>query len=180
MVEVLILALGLAMDAFAVSIALGSKPAVSLQKLAIYAGGYFGVFQGIMPLIGDQVGRQSVNYLAEVTPIIAFLILLFIGAKMIFESFKHDSQETQINRISHRIMLTLAIATSIDAMAAGFTFTVLEFNVLQACSVIGVITFVMSFIGVYIGNRGVLWLEEKAEFLGGCILILIGFKLILF
>jgi putative Mn2+ efflux pump MntP len=180
MSEVVLLALGLAMDAFAVSIALGAKPAVSLRQLAYYAGGYFGFFQGVMPLIGDQVGRQSVNYMAEVTPIIAFIILLFIGVKMIYESISQDTDQEQIKRISHRIMLTLAIATSIDAMAAGFTFAVLEFKVLHACLIIGAITFFMSFVGVYIGSKGFLWLEKKAEFIGGCILILIGFKLILF
>lgn len=178
MLEVVILALALSMDAFAVSIGLGSKQVPSHRKLAIQAAVYFGLFQGLMPLIGYLGGKGLLGWIEVYAPWIAFLLLLFIGGKMIFEAFS-EGIEDDIAQITQRVMLTLAIATSIDAMAAGFALNLLEANPFVACGIIGVITMLMSAIGVFIGKRSGTWLESKAELLGGVILILIAIKLVL-
>lgn len=178
MLEVIILALALSMDAFAVSIGLGSKPVDSHRKLAIQAAVYFGLFQGLMPLIGYLGGKGLLGWIEVYAPWIAFLLLLFIGGKMIFEAFS-EGIEDDIAQITQRVMLTLAIATSIDAMAAGFALNLLEANPFVACGIIGLVTMLMSAIGVYIGKRSGTWLESKAELLGGVILILIAIKLVL-
>ncbi|ACV25540.1 manganese efflux pump MntP [Kangiella koreensis] len=178
MIEVIILALALSMDAFAVSVGLGSKPVESHKKLAIWAAVYFGLFQGLMPLVGYLGGKGLLGWIEAYAPWIAFLLLLFIGGKMIFEAFSEGIEE-DISQITQRVMLTLAIATSIDAMAAGFALNLLQVNALVACLIIGLVTFVMSAIGVYIGKRSGTWLESKAELLGGVVLILIGIKIVL-
>lgn len=178
MLEVIILALALSMDAFAVSIGLGSKPVSSHRKLAVQASVYFGLFQGLMPLVGYLGGKGLLGWIEVYAPWIAFLLLLFIGGKMIFEAFS-EGIEDDIAQITQRVMLTLAIATSIDAMAAGFALNLLDANPFVACGIIGLITMLMSAIGVYIGKRSGTWLESKAELLGGVILILIAIKLVL-
>lgn len=178
MIEVVILALALSMDAFAVSVGLGSKPVASHKRLAVWAAIYFGLFQGLMPLVGYLGGKGLLGWIEVYAPWIAFLLLLFIGGKMIFEAFSEGIEE-DISQITQRVMLTLAIATSIDAMAAGFALNLLEVNALLACLIIGLVTFVMSAIGVYIGKRSGTWLESKAELLGGVVLILIGIKIVL-
>lgn len=178
MFEVIVLALALSMDAFAVSVGLGSKPVASHKKLAIWAAIYFGLFQGLMPLVGYLGGKGLLGWIEVYAPWIAFLLLLLIGGKMIFEAFSEGIEE-DISQITQRVMLTLAIATSIDAMAAGFALNLLQVNALLACLIIGLVTFVMSAIGVYIGKRSGTWLESKAELLGGIVLILIGIKIVL-
>ncbi|MHC9512010.1 manganese efflux pump MntP [Kangiella sp. M94] len=178
MFEVIVLALALSMDAFAVSIGLGSKPVTSHKNLAIWAAIYFGLFQGLMPLVGYLGGKGLLGWIEIYAPWVAFLLLLFIGGKMIFEAFSEGIEE-DISQITQRVMLTLAIATSIDAMAAGFALNLLAVNALLACIIIGAVTCVMSAIGVYIGKRSGTWLESKAELLGGVVLILIGIKIVL-
>jgi len=179
MLEVLLLAVALAMDAFAVSIGLGSKEdKKNLSALALKAGCWFGIFQGLMPLIGYLGGKGILGWIEAFAPWIAFGLLLLIGGKMIYESFCEGVQEN-IVQLTHRVMLMLAIATSIDAMAAGFSLTLLDVNALLACLIIAVTTFIFSWIGVYIGHRSGTWLESKAELFGGVVLILIGFKLLL-
>ncbi|MCW9027337.1 MAG: manganese efflux pump MntP family protein, partial [Kangiella sp.] len=139
---------------------------------------YFGLFQGLMPLVGYLGGKGLLGWIEVYAPWIACLLLLFIGGKMIFEAFS-EGIEDDISQITQRVMLTLAIATSIDAMAAGFALNLLQVNALLACLIIGLVTFVMSAIGVYIGKRSGTWLESKAELLGGVVLILIGIKIVL-
>ncbi|WP_251357916.1 manganese efflux pump MntP family protein [Kangiella sp. TOML190] len=182
MFEVIILALALSMDAFAVSIGLGAKQNKNTGSLAIMAGLYFGLFQGLMPLLGYLGGLGVLGWMQSFAPWIAFLLLLLIGSKMIYESFSH-SIENNIPSTSHKVMLILSIATSIDAMAAGFTLTLLPVNPFIACLIIGVTTFAFSWVGVLlghqVGNKNGTWLESKAELLGGVILILIGFKIVL-
>lgn len=177
MIEVLLLALALSMDAFAVSIGLGSKHQRKPMSLALMAGLYFGVFQGLMPLFGYLGGKGVLGWVEAAAPWVAFLLLVLIGGKMIYESFAEGVEE-DIAVITHRVMLILAIATSIDAMAAGFALTLLEVAPLLACLIIGITTFLMSMVGVYIGVRSGTWLEDKAEFLGGVVLICIGLKML--
>lgn len=166
------------MDAFAVSIGLGSKPAASKTALAVKAGVYFGLFQALMPLIGYLGGKGVLSWVEAYAPIIAFLLLLLIGGKMIYESFAEGIEE-DISNVTHRVMIMLAIATSIDAMAAGFALTLLDVAPFTACFIIGATTFIFSFAGVFIGAKSGTWLEDKAEFLGGVVLILIGLKILL-
>ena len=179
MIEVVILAIALSMDAFAVSIGLGSKRLKATRSLALMAGIYFGLFQGLMPLIGYLGGKGVLGWVEAYASWIAFVLLLLIGGKMIYESLSEGIEE-DISNITHKVMLMLAIATSIDAMAAGFTLTLLEVNPFMACAIIGITTFIFSYAGVFIGVKSGTWLESKAELLGGIILILIGFKMLLF
>jgi len=180
MLEVLVLSVALAMDAFAVSIGLGSKSGrEKLTALALMAGVWFGLFQGLMPLIGYLAGHGMLAWVDGYAHWIAFALLLLIGGKMIWESFE-EGVEDEIAVISHKVMLMLAIATSIDAMAAGFSLTLLTVNPLFACVIIGMVTFVFSGLGVFVGHHSGTWLESKAELFGGIVLILIGFKLLLF
>ncbi|GGF55094.1 manganese efflux pump MntP [Alteromonas lipolytica] len=179
MLDVFILALALSMDAFAVSIGLGSKHVVSARSLSLSAALYFGLFQGLMPLIGYLGGQGLLGFIGDFAHWIAFILLVIIGGKMIYEALSEGIEE-DIAQITPRVMLVLAIATSIDAMAAGFTLTLLDFNAFLACLLIGVVTFVFSFLGVHIGAKTGTWLESKAEILGGVVLILIGVKILLF
>ncbi len=177
MIEVLFLAVALSMDAFAVSVGLGSKHNTPPVTLALKAGAYFGIFQGLMPLIGYLGGKGVLGWIEDYAHWIAFLLLVLIGGKMIYEAFVEGIEEG-ICKVTHRVMLMLAIATSIDAMAAGFTLALLEVNPIIACLIIGVTTFGFSWVGVFIGVKSGTWLESKAELMGGVILILIGFKML--
>lgn len=180
MIEVLFLAVALSMDAFAVSIGLGSKEkAEGIASLAIKAGLWFGLFQGVMPLIGYLAGNGLLGWVESRASWVAFGLLLLIGGKMVFESLGEGVEE-EISVVSHKVMLMLAVATSIDAMAAGFTLTLLEVNAFLACLIIGVTTLLFSWAGVYVGARSGTWLESRAELFGGVVLILIGFKMLLF
>jgi putative Mn2+ efflux pump MntP len=177
-IEVVILAVALSMDAFAVSIGLGSRHIKKTASLAMMSGIYFGTFQALMPLIGYLGGKGVLGWVESYAPWIAFLLLSLIGGKMIYESFAEGVEEG-IAIITHRVMLALAIATSIDAMAAGFSLTLLEVNPFIACMIIGLMTFCFSWVGVFVGTKSGTWLESKAELFGGVVLILIGLKILL-
>lgn len=179
MFEVIVLAIALSMDAFAVSIGLGAKNRGRIVLLALQSGLYFGVFQALMPLIGYMGGKGVLGWVEAYAPWIAFFLLVLIGGKMIYESLTEGIEE-DIAAITHKVMLMLAIATSIDAMAAGFSLTLLEVNPLLACALIGATTFVFSIVGVFVGAHGDIWLESKAELAGGVVLILIGLKMLMF
>jgi len=178
MIEVLVLAVALSMDAFAVSIGLGAKHNSKVVPLGLMSAIYFGIFQGVMPLIGYLGGKGVLSWIASYAQWIAFLLLVLIGAKMLYESFS-EGIEADISQITHRVMLILAIATSIDAMAAGFTLTLLEVNPFLACILIASITSIFSWLGVYIGAKSGTWLESKAAFLGGATLIIMAIKILI-
>lgn len=178
MLEVFFLAIALSMDAFAVSIGLGAKRNKASKNMPLMAAVYFGLFQAIMPFFGYWAGKGLLSVVAAYAPWIAFFLLLLIGAKMIYESF-NTGIEDDIKNISHQVMLVLAIATSIDAMAAGFALNLLQVNVVVACAVIGVTTAFFSYIGVLVGEKSGTQLENKAELFGGVVLILIGLKILL-
>ena len=179
MIEVLLLAFALSMDAFAVSIGLGSKNVESTKALALKAGLFFGIFQALMPLFGYLGGRGLLGFVSDYAHYIAFALLVLIGAKMIYEGV-NEGVEVELAKITNKVMLTLAIATSIDAMAAGFSLMLLELNPLLACGIIGLTTFIISFIGVYVGKLSGTWLESKAEIFGGVVLVAIGFRILFF
>ncbi len=175
MFEVIVLAVALSMDAFAVSIGLGSKG--NIKGLGLKAGLYFGAFQAIMPFIGYLGGRGVWGWVDAYAHWIAFGLLALIGGKMIYEGLSEGIEE-DIAAITHKMMLVLAIATSIDAMAAGFSLTLLDIEAWLACLIIGVTTFAFSWAGVAIGKRSGTWLESKAEIFGGIVLVLIGLKML--
>jgi manganese efflux pump family protein len=179
MLEVLILSIALSMDAFAVSIGLGIKNKNNIKILALKAGLFFGIFQALMPFIGYLGGIGLKEYIQGYDSIVAFVLLFIIGAKMIYEALNENVEE-EITKISNKILLTLAIATSIDAMAAGFTLHLFNLNIYLSLFIIGITTFIFSILGVYLGEKGGAKYETKAELLGGVVLILIGFKILIF
>lgn len=177
MLEVIVLAIALSMDAFAVSIGLGSKG--NTRGLGLKAGLFFGAFQALMPFLGYLGGKGVLGWVDAYAHWIAFGLLALIGGKMIYEGL-HEGIEEDIAAITNKMMLVLAVATSIDAMAAGFSLTLLEINAYLACMIIGVTTFGFSWAGVQIGKSSGTWLENKAEIFGGTVLILIGIKMLVF
>ena len=176
--EIFLIAVGLSMDAFAVAVCKGLKmPKINKKQTALIAL-FFGGFQGLMPLIGYFLGKQFEEYIVSIDHWITFILLGFIGGKMIYESFKKD-EEDEDKPFSIKELFVLAIATSIDALAVGITFAFLNVNIAISVSFIGVITFILSAIGVFIGHKFGEKYKSKAEFAGGLILVLIGLKILL-
>ena len=178
LITLVILAVGLAMDAFAVSICKGlAMKKVTLGKAAI-VGLWFGGFQGLMPLAGYLLGVGFQSAIAAIDHWIAVVLLSFIGGSMIREGLSSKEEEDD-ESLAPKAMAVLAVATSIDALAVGVTFAFLQVNILLAVCLIAVITFVLSALGVKIGNVfGSRW-ESRAELVGGIVLIVLGFKILL-
>ena len=177
-IELIILSIGLAMDAFAVAVCKGLSMPKMIWKNACVIGLYFGLFQGIMPFIGYLLGVKFQNKIVNIDHWIAFILLGIIGINMIKEAISKETDKQNAS-IKFKDMLILAVATSIDALAVGITFAFLKVNILLAVSLIGVITFIISVFGVKIGNIFGDKYEKKAEFAGGLILILLGLKILL-
>lgn len=174
----LILAIGVSMDAFAVSICKGLAMKQIKFKHMLIVGLWFGGFQALMPLIGYFLGIQFETYITAYDHWIAFILLALIGGNMIKEVLSNE-EETADASLAVKIMLVLAIATSIDALALGVTFAFLQVNIWEAVSFIGVVTFLFSVAGLKIGNVFGTKYKSKAEFVGGVILILLGIKILL-
>ena len=171
------LAIGLSMDAFAVSVCKGLALRQANPKNCILVGLWFGGFQAIMPLIGYFLGIQFKDYITAFDHLIAFILLSLIGINMIKEALSKD-EECADPSLACKDMLILAIATSIDALAVGITFAFLRVNITSAVSFIGIITFVISIAGVKIGSLFGTKYKSKAELAGGIILILLGLKIL--
>lgn len=183
LLEIFLIGIGLSMDAFAVAICKGlAMPDKVDRKGALLIALYFGVFQAVMPALGWLLGSQFARYVTQMAPWIAFVLLAWIGGSMIRESLsKEEKEEAEMGAVSHKELLVLAVATSIDALAVGVTFSMLELAVSigAAVALIGCTTFVISLGGVYVGNMFGARYKGKAEFVGGAILILIGVKILL-
>ncbi|WP_303022630.1 manganese efflux pump MntP family protein [uncultured Ruminococcus sp.] len=180
-VELLLTAIALSMDAFAVSVCKGLGMRRMRYDQAFVISLYFGVFQALMPLIGWLLGTSFSRYIQAFDHWIAFVLLAFLGGKMLWDVFheKEDGeQESAERRLDHRELFMLAIATSIDALAVGIAFACLDVNIWSSISIIGVTTLVISFAGVWIGNRFGNRFQKKAEIAGGLVLILIGVKIL--
>lgn len=177
MLEVLLLAFALSMDAFAVSIGLGVKAQTFDKKLALKVGLFFGFFQAFMPFIGYLANIGLGSFITSIDHWVAFILLGGIGGKMLYESYQEKTEE-EIAIVTNRVLLLLAIATSIDAMAAGFTLNLLPLNPFLSMILIGFITFLFSFFGVFVGTKGGSFLEDKAEKLGGIVLIGLALKIL--
>ncbi len=168
------------MDAFVVALTKG----MTLKRGKVSSGFKiafsFGLFQGIMPLLGWLVGSKFKNYITHVDHWIAFILLAIIGSKMLYESFNVKESEvgSEEKDLSFKLILLLSVATSIDALAVGVSFAFLEVSILSACIMIAFITFIISFMGVFLGKVCGNILQSKAEILGGVILIFIGIKIL--
>ena len=179
MITILLIAIGLAMDALAVSITSG----LAINDLRIRNAGqialFFGAFQAGMPLLGWLGGVSAREVITGIDHWIAFGLLCLIGGKMIYESTKLGSDEKKIKPLDLSVLLFLAIATSLDALAVGISFAFLKMAIITPAIIIGVTTFSLSFLGVYVGNVSGHFFENKIEVLGGLILIGIGLKILI-
>ena len=181
-VELLLTAIGLSMDAFAVSVCKGLGMRKMRYDQALVIGLYFGVFQALMPLLGWLLGTSFSRYIQAFDHWIAFVLLLFIGGKMVWDTLHEDGKEEKEfakERLDLKELLLMAVATSIDALAMGITFAFLSVSIGKASGLIGCTTFVISALGVFIGNRFGAKYKDKASLTGGIILILIGCKVLL-
>ena len=179
-IELLLIAIGLSMDAFAVSICKGlAMPKIQI-KSAVIIGLWFGGFQALMPLIGYLLGVQFQAKITAIDHWIAFVLLILIGGNMIREALgKDDEEEETTADIRIKTMFVLAVATSIDALAIGVTFAFLQVHIVPAITLIGITTFLISVIGVKVGNIFGVRYKSKAEFVGGAILIILGIKILI-
>lgn len=184
--ELVLLAVGLSMDAFAVSICKGLGMKKINLKVAVVLGLFFGGFQAGMPVIGWALGSQFMGIIGPIDHWIAFILLAFIGGKMLWEAFTEDEDEDEdegdgkdAEKIDLGEYLILAIATSIDALAVGISFAALSVDIMPAVSLIGITTFIFSVAGVVIGHTFGARYEKPATIVGGVVLILIGLKILL-
>ena len=178
LIELFLIAVGLSMDAFAVSVCKGlAMPKCTFKKAAI-VGLWFGGFQALMPAIGYILGAQFQEAIASIDHWIAFVLLALIGGNMIHEALDNDEEEADAS-LNVKTMFLLAVATSIDALAIGITFAFLKVSIIPAVCFIGIVTFIISFAGVKIGNVFGARYKNKAEIVGGVILILLGLKILL-
>ena len=175
---ILLIAVGLAMDAFAVSISCGISMVKLRLRSALRISLAFGSFQAIMPVIGYLAGLSIRALIQSIDHWIAFSLLAFIGCKMIYESLFMDGDEKKVDADDLLTLLVLSIATSIDALAVGISLSLLDVNIISPAVIIGVVTFLISFAGTVIGTRFGHLFEKKMEVVGGLILIGIGFKIL--
>ncbi|MBW1824278.1 MAG: manganese efflux pump [Deltaproteobacteria bacterium] len=177
-VSIVIIAVGLAMDAFAVSITSG----ITIKRLhinhALKIALFFGLFQAFMPIIGWLAGLSLRDYISAIDHWIAFGLLSFIGCKMIYESITVQSNKKEINPLNVYVLLVLSVATSIDALAVGISFAFLKVSIVTPVIIIGTVTFLLSYLGVYIGDRIGHFFENKIEIAGGFLLIGMGIKIL--
>lgn len=191
LLELLLIALGLSMDAFAVAVCKGLGMRRFHAGRAALVAVFFGGFQALMPFLGWLLGRQFADYVQKWGHFISFALLLFIGGKMVVEALRNKdgcaacqkSRDAcafckEEARFSIRELFLLAVATSIDALAVGVTFAFLRVSIAPAVALIGLVTFALSFLGVAVGNRFGARFEKRAEIAGGVVLILIGIKML--
>lgn len=182
-IELFLLGVGLSMDAFAVSVCKGLGMRKLNKKQALIIGLYFGGFQALMPFVGWLLGSQFQKYITSIDHWITFILLGFIGGKMMIEAVREWNEEEVVDvmdaPIDHKNMLVLAVATSIDALTVGITFAFLGTPIVEAITIIGITTMVISIAGVVVGNFFGSRYKSKAEFIGGLILVLLGLKILL-
>lgn len=177
-IEIIFIALGLAMDAFAVSISCGLAVKQERINNALKVGLFFGGFQAIMPIIGWFAGINLRNFISGIDHWVAFGLLALIGCRMIYEAVSKKGNKKEINFLDGHVLLILSIATSIDALAVGVSFAFLKIFIVKPIIVIGVVTFILSFLGVFLANKFGRFLGKKIEVFGGLILIGIGIRIL--
>jgi putative Mn2+ efflux pump MntP len=176
--ELLLISIGLSMDCFAVSLSFGTSQTLKWRDI-LKTALFFGLFQGMMPIIGWLIGSGLQSYIAQFDHWIAFGILGFIGLKMIIQSFSVESAEKQVDIRRFPVLLSLSVATSIDALITGVSFGFIMVNILMASILIAVVTFINSVIGARLGQHSTFLPAKWAEFGGGTVLIAIGTKILL-
>lgn len=176
---ILLIAVGLSMDAFAVSVVTGSIYRELKVRHALRMALFFGAFQAVMPIIGFLAGLSLKGFISAYDHWIAFGLLVFVGGKMIYESLKMEAAEKNLDPSNLLVLLALSVATSIDALAIGITLSVLTTSILGTAAMIGLVTFVLSYAGILIGKRFGHFFESKIEIIGGLILIAIGAKILI-
>jgi putative Mn2+ efflux pump MntP len=179
LITIIIIAVGLAMDTFAVAIVSGSASKQLNVKHVLRMAFFFGGFQLLMPLVGCLAGLTLKKYITNYDHWVAFGLLCGVGGKMIYESFKIESAAKTLVLSNIFVLLVLSIATSIDALAIGITLSLITTSIAAAVTIIGLITFSLSYVGVYVGQKFGHFFENKAEALGGILLIAIGLKILL-
>ncbi len=181
-VEIFVIAISLSLDCFAVSISSGGTMKFFNFKNLIKMSFFFGFFQSIMPLVGYFAGVSALKYIEKIDHWIAFVLLATIGAKMIYESYEIEKLDCSKNTacpFGIQTLILLSFATSIDALAIGFTFSLLKIVILTPVIIIGVVSFFMSVWGIIMGYKGKSFFGKKMEFIAGIILILIGLKILI-
>jgi putative Mn2+ efflux pump MntP len=178
LITIIFIAVGLAMDAFVVSIVSGGAYKQLHVKHTLRMALFFGAFQAFMPLIGSLAGLSFKDYIADYDHWVAFALLAAVGGKMIYESFKIKSIEENPDPSNVFVLLVLSVATSIDALAIGITLSLITSSIIVAVTIIGLITFGLSYAGVLIGKRFGHFFENRIEALGGLVLIGIGVKIL--
>lgn len=179
LITIVLIGVSLSMDAFAVGVCLGLIKKKCSLKFSLKISTSFGLFQAFMLTLGWLIGINILNLIRDYDHWIAFIILLFIGSKMIYESFKDESEKKILNTEDLKTLLFLSIATSIDAFAVGISLSLLRTSILIPSISVGSITFFLSLISVYLGNFFGKYLKQGAEIFGGLILIIIGIKILL-
>lgn len=174
----LFIALGLALDAFAVAITLGITSSKPKLQDALTIAGFFGFFQAVMPLIGWSAGSLPENYIVTTDHWIAFTLLCLVGLHMIYESTREKSRRRDIDPFNIYVLLLLSVAESIDALAAGISFAFLDVAIVRTVLIIGCVTFLLSFVGYLIGDRVGRFLGKRVRVIGGIILIAIGVRIL--
>jgi len=175
---IILAALALSMDAFAVSICFGAC-AKHKRPVALRVGAFFGIFQAVMPLLGWAVGYYLNDFIHKVDYWIVFALLAGIGFKMIIEAISHKNDKRKLNSKHLWVMVSLSVATSIDAFAVGLSFALIQVSIIASIIAMGVVTFLVSYAGVYIGKKLSLRLGNKAEIFGGIILFAMGAKVLI-
>lgn len=176
--EILLLALSLSLDAAVVAVGAGALARVRLSAVLRIAG-LFGLFQGVMPVLGLLLGLGFRDYLLAYGNIVGFVLLLLVGGKMLFEAFEKEDTKSERDILRLPTLLILALATSIDAFVVGITFTFVPVDVPVAVALIGLVTFFMALIGIYLGRRSHHLLGTKIELVGAFVIILLAFKILL-
>jgi putative Mn2+ efflux pump MntP len=178
LLEIMFIAVGLAMDSFAVSITSGATTKNPRINGALKIAVFFGLFQAGMPIIGWLAGLSVIEFISGIDHWIAFGLLGLIGCRMIYESIKMEPKKEEINYLSVYVLLILSVATSVDALAVGLSFAFLRMYIAIPIIVIGIVTFLLSFLGVFAGNRFGNLFGKRIETLGGLILLGIGIKIL--
>jgi len=175
---ILLIGFGLSMDCFAVSITCGMTSNMFMLRLFMRISFFFGLFQGIMPVLGWLAGFAFRDYIQSFDHWIAFGLLLFLGLKMIREGMRNEETEKKILAAQWKVLIGLSIATSIDALSVGVTFACLGVSILYPSLVIGIVTFVVSFLGLFLGLRFGKKIRLKFDIVGGIVLIIIGLRIL--
>ncbi|MCK4753014.1 MAG: manganese efflux pump [Planctomycetes bacterium] len=178
LISIIIMAVVLAMDAFAVSIVSGSVSKQMKAKHAFRMAVFFGAFQAFMPLIGFLAGLSVRQYITEYDHWLAFGLLSAVGGKMIYESFKIKTVERNFDPSNIMVLLVLSVATSIDALVIGITLSFIKSSILIAVAIIGLVTFLLSYLGIFVGRTLGHFFENKIEAIGGLVLIALGVKIL--